>query len=194
MLANDDPFKFVKKKAYTVFYEIVDNNLKKLIDSCTEDHTLVNVSISNLLKQAVADKFNPAMYPFMVYCGTIIYPNNDIREMIEKTDVKNTTEWRNFIKENVKKIGLTVFMKGNIIDPKCKSSKKLVKLLNRGEFDDVKSFDFNEYDHLSHYLMVINEYDTLPQMYADGEFLGGIDELKKLIKAKEVAKEVKHIN
>lgn len=189
MLTDDDPFKFVKKKTYTVFYESVDSNLQKLIDSCDEDHTLVNLSVSTLLKQAVADKFNPTMLPFMVYCETIIYPNNDIQEMVEKTDEKNIAKWRNFIKEGVKNIGLTVFMKGKISDPKCKSSKKLVKLLDRGEFDDVRSFDLNEYEHLSHYLMIINEYDSIPQVYADGEFLGGVDELKKLIKAKEAARE-----
>ncbi len=91
----------------------------------------------------------------------------------------------------VKKDKIVVFMKGNKDFPQCGFSDAVVKIL---KFYEV---DFTTYDILSRPdlrsgMKIYSQWPTFPQLYINGEFVGGCDitmemhqngELQALVKA-----------
>jgi monothiol glutaredoxin len=74
---------------------------------------------------------------------------------------------------------IMVFMKGNKLMPQCGFSNNVVQILN------VLGVPFETFDVLSDYdvRQAIKEYSnwpTIPQVYLNGEFLGGSDILIEL--------------
>ncbi|WP_204141767.1 Grx4 family monothiol glutaredoxin [Halomicronema sp. CCY15110] len=74
---------------------------------------------------------------------------------------------------------IVVFMKGNKLMPQCGFSNNVVQILN------VLGVPFETFDVLSDYdvRQAIKEYSnwpTIPQVYLNGEFLGGSDILIEL--------------
>jgi len=87
------------------------------------------------------------------------------------------------VKERIEKLindnKIMVFMKGNKLMPQCGFSNNVVQILN------VLGVPFETFDVLSDYEIRqgIKEYSnwpTIPQVYLNGEFLGGSDILIEL--------------
>jgi monothiol glutaredoxin len=75
---------------------------------------------------------------------------------------------------------VVLFMKGNEQMPKCGYSRRAVALLNRHR-DDVETVDVLE--SLDEYRTALERHsgwETIPQTFVDGEFIGGSDILAEL--------------
>jgi Grx4 family monothiol glutaredoxin len=77
-----------------------------------------------------------------------------------------------------------VFIKGSPSAPKCGFSRQLVTILN-----DLKvafgSFDILEDDEVRQGLKEFSDWPTYPQVYVEGELLGGLDIVKEMVAAGE---------
>jgi len=78
------------------------------------------------------------------------------------------------LKRLITKSRMTLFMKGSADAPKCGFSKQIVGLLKQHGVD-FWTFDILSDEQVRQDLKVYSDWPTYPQLYLDGEFLGGLD-------------------
>ena len=87
---------------------------------------------------------------------------------------------------------LVLFMKGNKLMPQCGYSQKALDILGRYcDSDDIVAEDV--LPALDAYRAALSEHsgwETIPQTYVDGEFIGGSDILEELHNRGELADEL----
>lgn len=80
---------------------------------------------------------------------------------------------------------IVVFMKGNKLMPQCGFSNNVVQILNS------VGVEYNTVDVLDDYevrqgIKEYSEWPTIPQVYVNGEFIGGSDIMIELYNSKEL--------
>ncbi|XP_071827907.1 glutaredoxin-3-like [Apostichopus japonicus] len=78
-----------------------------------------------------------------------------------------------------------LFMKGSPQEPKCGFSKQIVEILNSKNID-YATFDILEDNEVRQGLKKYSDWPTFPQLYHDGELLGGLDIVKEMNEADEI--------
>lgn len=73
-----------------------------------------------------------------------------------------------------------LFMKGNAAEPKCKFSRAMVELLNSHGIR-FASFDILSDPMIRESLKDFSNWQTYPQLYIAGKFIGGLDTIKALV-------------
>ncbi|KKL44414.1 hypothetical protein LCGC14_2365930 [marine sediment metagenome] len=78
------------------------------------------------------------------------------------------------IEEAISKDRVVLFMKGDRLFPQCGFSGRVIKILEQ------HNVDYKEYDVMSNAALRENikeysDWPTIPQLYVDGEFIGGSD-------------------
>ncbi|VDK77957.1 unnamed protein product [Litomosoides sigmodontis] len=101
-----------------------------------------------------------------------------VASMVKKPigDEKNNVNDR--LKSLITQSPLMLFMKGTPDNPKCGFSSQIVNLL-RGVHADFSSFDVLEDDEVRQGLKDYSHWPTFPQVYLNGELIGGLDILKE---------------
>jgi len=96
-----------------------------------------------------------------------------------------TPEVKERIDNLVKQHKILVFMKGNKLMPQCGFSNNVVQILNTlgVPFDTV---DILEDSELRQGIKEYSNWPTIPQVYIDGEFVGGSDVLIELYQKGEL--------
>jgi len=97
------------------------------------------------------------------------------------------------IDELVKGNRVMLFMKGTTQFPMCGFSGRAIQLLKASGADDLKTFNVLEDEDLRQGIKDYAQWPTIPQLYVNGEFVGGSDimtemyqngELQQLLGAK----------
>jgi Grx4 family monothiol glutaredoxin len=78
-----------------------------------------------------------------------------------------------------------LFMKGTPEEPKCGFSKQMVALLKEANIQ-FSTFDILTDEEVRQGLKTYSNWPTYPQLYANGELLGGLDIVKELIASNEL--------
>ncbi|EST05160.1 Glutaredoxin [Kalmanozyma brasiliensis GHG001] len=88
-----------------------------------------------------------------------------------------STEARSKIDSAVKSNPLVVFMKGTPEQPMCGFSRAVIQVMQvQGvKSDKLKTFNCLEDQELREGIKVYSDWPTIPQVYVDGEFVGGCD-------------------
>uniref|UniRef100_A0A915D5V5 Thioredoxin domain-containing protein n=1 Tax=Ditylenchus dipsaci TaxID=166011 RepID=A0A915D5V5_9BILA len=98
------------------------------------------------------------------------------------------------LKRLINKSRMTLFMKGNPDAPRCGFSRQIIQLL-RDLNVDFWSFDILSDDEVREGLKEFSDWPTYPQLYLDGELLGGLDVVREELKDQTfVAKLPKNTN
>ncbi|OAV95698.1 hypothetical protein PTTG_08922 [Puccinia triticina 1-1 BBBD Race 1] len=106
---------------------------------------------------------------------------------------------RSSIQTAVKAHPLVLFMKGTPKMPQCGFSRAVVQLLELHDVpsEKMKTYNCLEDNELRQSIKEFSEWPTIPQVYIDGEFMGGCDmmmemhrsgELGRLLESKGVTK------
>ena len=92
---------------------------------------------------------------------------------------------KNRIKDILRKSKVVLFMKGSKKQPLCGFSAVVVKIL---ENLDVEFFSVNvlEDPEIRDGIKEFSNWPTIPQLYINGEFIGGADITKELFLSKEL--------
>ena len=98
-----------------------------------------------------------------------------------------TSEIMKTIDEDVKNTKVLLFMKGNKLMPMCGFSARVVDILNHLNAD-YETRNVLEDDELRAAIKVYSDWPTLPQLYVNGEFIGGCDIVMQLFESGELAK------
>ncbi|RWS14383.1 hypothetical protein B4U79_15225 [Dinothrombium tinctorium] len=79
----------------------------------------------------------------------------------------------------INKSKVMVFMKGSADAPRCKFSRQLVDILSNINCK-YESFDILEDEEVRQGLKLYSNWPTYPQIYVEGELIGGLDIVKEL--------------
>ena len=89
------------------------------------------------------------------------------------------------IKETVTGNQIVLFMKGNANFPQCGFSGKAIQILQSLEAEFV-TVDVLSNDHVRQGVKEYSNWPTIPQLYVNGEFLGGSDIMTEMYESGEL--------
>ncbi|EFP76402.1 monothiol glutaredoxin grx5 [Puccinia graminis f. sp. tritici] len=97
---------------------------------------------------------------------------------------------RSSIQAAVKAHPLVLFMKGTPKMPQCGFSRAVVQLLELHDVpsDKIKTYNCLEDNELRQSIKEFSEWPTIPQVYIDGEFMGGCDMMMEMHRTGELAR------
>tara|TARA_B100000989_G_scaffold274509_1_gene233371 strand:- start:291 stop:632 length:342 start_codon:yes stop_codon:yes gene_type:complete len=94
------------------------------------------------------------------------------------------------IKTLISSNDVVIFMKGDSDFPQCGFSANAVGILNYFSIN-FKSYNVLEDDSLRQGIKEFSSWPTIPQIYINGEFIGGSDILKELVESGEIVEILK---
>lgn len=102
---------------------------------------------------------------------------NEFQKSIEGAESKE--EMKEEIQKAIDENKIIIFMKGNKLMPQCGYSMRALQTVAHYE-DDVDGFEFETVDvlrdeRIREALEEVTDWPTIPQIFVDGEFLGGSD-------------------
>lgn len=96
------------------------------------------------------------------------------------------SQWKEKIEKSVAENKVMVYMRGTPDAPRCGFSARVVRVLNELSVP-WKSDDMDSDPELWKTLSELNNWPTSPQIYINGEFIGGCDILMEMNRSGELA-------
>jgi monothiol glutaredoxin len=93
---------------------------------------------------------------------------------------------RDTIKDQVKQNRVVLYMKGTPQFPQCGFSATVAEVLKRCGITDYASFNVLADDELRQGIKEYSNWPTIPQLYVDGEFVGGCDIMREMYQSGEL--------
>ena len=90
------------------------------------------------------------------------------------------------IDELVKNNHIMLFMKGSAQFPMCGFSGRAIQVLKAAGATDIKTFNVLEDDGVRQGIKDYAQWPTIPQLYVDGEFVGGSDIMTEMYESGEL--------
>jgi monothiol glutaredoxin len=90
------------------------------------------------------------------------------------------------IDQVVKNNRVVLFMKGNAQFPMCGFSGRAVQLINACGVNDLKTVNVLEDDEIRQGIKQYANWPTIPQLYVNGEFIGGSDIMTEMYQSGEL--------
>lgn len=111
----------------------------------------------------------------------------------KKVEVTDQSEAAKVIQDHISSNAIMLYMKGNPGQPQCGFSAKVVQAL-QDEGSDFSSVNVLDYPAIREGVKQFSEWPTIPQLYVNGEFIGGCDIILQMHESgelKELLKEIK---
>lgn len=89
------------------------------------------------------------------------------------------------LKALINRAKIMVFMKGDRNTPRCGFSKQLIAILNETQIP-YETFDILTDEDVRQGLKTYSDWPTYPQVYVNGELIGGLDIIKELVAGNEL--------
>jgi monothiol glutaredoxin len=90
------------------------------------------------------------------------------------------------IRDQIAKNRVVLYMKGTPQFPQCGFSATAAEILRRCGIDDYASFDILRDEALRQGIKEFSDWPTIPQLYVDGEFVGGCDIMREMYQSGEL--------
>ena len=90
------------------------------------------------------------------------------------------------IDQLVKSNDIVLFMKGSASFPMCGFSGRAIQILKACGVDDLKTVNVLEDEEVRQGIKDFANWPTIPQLYVNGEFIGGSDILMEMYQAGEL--------
>ena len=90
------------------------------------------------------------------------------------------------IDQVVKSHCVVLFMKGNAQFPMCGFSGRAVQLINACGVNDLKTVNVLEDEEIRQGIKQYANWPTIPQLYVNGEFIGGSDIMTEMYQSGEL--------
>src|SRR5450830_488865 len=93
---------------------------------------------------------------------------------------------QNWIKETVTTAPVVLFMKGTAQFPQCGFSGRAIQVMKACGVNDLKTFNVFDDDEVRQGIKDYAQWPTIPQLYVNGEFVGGSDIMMKMYQSGEL--------
>ncbi|XP_018419182.1 PREDICTED: glutaredoxin-related protein 5, mitochondrial [Nanorana parkeri] len=102
-----------------------------------------------------------------------------------------STNSREHLEGLVKKDKVVVFIKGTPAQPMCGFSNAVVQILRMHGVEDYAAYNVLEDQDLRHGVKSFSNWPTIPQVFLNGEFVGGCDILLQMHQNGDLVEELK---
>jgi Grx4 family monothiol glutaredoxin len=113
-----------------------------------------------------------------------------MKQMIENGDFEtkftlkksnnDETDTKKYLEGLIHQASLMLFIKGTPEAPRCGFTKELLGLLAKSNITNFKTFDILQDENVRQKLKEYSSWQTYPQVYVNGQFVGGLDILKQM--------------
>ncbi|KAK2155447.1 hypothetical protein LSH36_240g03001 [Paralvinella palmiformis] len=143
------------------------------------------------IRQGLKEYSNWPTYPQLYVSGKLVGGLDIIKELIESGEFQKMLPKKQTLEEKLKELinsdKVMLFMKGHPDNVKCGFSRTMVGLLNDlgvkfGHFDILQD------EEVRQGLKTFSNWPTFPQLYVNGQLVGGVDIVKELIESGEFQK------
>jgi monothiol glutaredoxin len=90
------------------------------------------------------------------------------------------------IRDQIAKNRVVLYMKGTPQAPQCGFSATATEILRRCGVEDFASFNILQDEALRQGIKEFSNWPTIPQLYVDGEFVGGCDIMREMYQSGEL--------
>ncbi|XP_037532026.1 glutaredoxin 3 [Nematolebias whitei] len=141
------------------------------------------------VRQGLKTYSNWPTYPQLYVNGELVGGLDIVKEMAESGELENTCPKAETLEHRLKSIisrsPVMLFMKGNKEAAKCGFSRQILEVLN-GTGLDYDTFDILQDEEVRQGLKTYSNWPTYPQLYVNGELIGGLDIVKELKESGEL--------
>lgn len=160
----------------------------ELLDGINADYGTFDILGDEDIRQGLKKFSNWPTYPQLYLDGELIGGLDVIREELQDQEFLTRIPKKEALNDRLKRLingsKLMLFMKGNTESPKCGFSKQTIELLNKINAD-YKTFDILSDDEVRQGLKEFSNWPTYPQLYLDGELIGGLDVIREELQDQE---------
>ncbi len=96
------------------------------------------------------------------------------------------SEVQDWIKDTVTKNPVVLFMKGTAQFPQCGFSGRAIQLLKANGVDNIVTVNVLENPEVRQGIKEYSNWPTIPQLYVNGEFIGGSDIMNEMHESGEL--------
>ena len=96
------------------------------------------------------------------------------------------------IKEQVTTHKVVLYMKGNAQFPQCGFSGRAIKILSLCGVNDVFTVDILQDPEIRQGIKEFTNWPTIPQIFINGEFVGGSDIMQEMYESGEIQQLLSH--
>jgi len=177
--------------------DIVEEATKALVDSDDLKEKILVASVDVEANNELATQFSVVSVPTIAIIKgqkvlrkidtlepkKLVSIVQEILKMIEIAPDSSQTgdakaAFNEYLKRLTTRAPIMIFMKGSPDQPRCGFSKQLVELLSKHKIK-YESFDILQDEDVRQGLKDYSDWPTYPQIYKNGEFVGGLDILKE---------------
>jgi len=135
------------------------------------------------VRQGLKTYSNWPTYPQLYIKGELVGGLDILKELNESGELKTMLEEAlpgpPDFKALINRAPLMIFMKGNRTEPRCGFSRTLVGILNETGLS-YETFDILSDEEVRQGLKKFSNWPTYPQVYVNGDLVGGLDIIKEL--------------
>ena len=96
------------------------------------------------------------------------------------------TDVKNWIKQTVTENRVVLFMKGSAQFPQCGFSGRAIQILKACDVQNLVTINVLDNDAVRQGIKEFSNWPTIPQLYVDGEFIGGSDIMGEMFESGEL--------
>eukprot|EP00124_Ichthyophonus_hoferi_P002858 Ihof_evm3s216 gene=Ihof_evmTU3s216 len=150
----------------------------ELLKEKNADFTTFDILEDEAVRQGLKALSNWPTYPQLYINGELIGGLDIVREMAQSGDLEEILPIKKDLNSRlealIKKALVMLFMKGDRDEPKCGFSRQVIDLLNEVGIE-YTTFDILTDNEVRQGLKAYSNWPTYPQLYVNGELLGGLD-------------------
>ncbi|KAJ3282875.1 Glutaredoxin 3 [Blyttiomyces sp. JEL0837] len=166
---------------------------RQLIDIMTEQNVTYgsfDILADEAVRQGLKEFSNWPTFPQVYINGELVGGLDIVKEMVASGEFQKMLpeeeSLNSRLQKLVKQAPVMLFMKGNPDQPRCGFSRQIVQIL-QDEKVKFSTFDILEDEEVRAGLKEFSNWPTFPQLYFDGELVGGLDIVKEMVSSGELA-------
>jgi len=161
-----------------------------LLDQFNAEYGTFDIFSNETIRQGLKTYSNWPTYPQLYIKGELVGGLDIMKELAECGDLEGMLKTeKQPIEERLKSLTnaapVMVFMKGDRSTPRCGFSRQLIEILNETKLA-YETFDILSDEEVRQSLKTFSNWPTYPQVYAQGNLVGGLDIIKELKESEEL--------
>ncbi|CAF0890042.1 unnamed protein product [Didymodactylos carnosus] len=161
-----------------------------LLDENNHKFDYFDVLSDGNLRERLKKHSNWPTYPQLYVNGELVGGLDILKEMIKSGEFqakvrsqKNKELIVNSdrqLEKLINQASIMLFIKGSKEQPQCGFTKELLEILSRAKINNYKTFNILENEDVRQNLKIYSNWPTYPQIYVNGQLIGGLDKIKQL--------------
>lgn len=147
------------------------------------DYSHFNILSDENVRQGLKKFSDWPTYPQLYHKGELIGGLDIVKELSESKELQKMLPQKEDLKVKLKslinKASVMLFMKGSPDTPRCGFSKTTIGILEEAGVP-YETFDILQDESVRQGLKTYSDWPTYPQLYVNGELVGGLDIIKEL--------------